>query len=105
MHFCVMKANRSTPGLSGAGASEGREVYRLPRSQLDGAVVAACEGTLAGGNQTLGLPRSPSSLSQAHRTGRVWLKARDAVKPTEWLEPKGQPVCSRKTNPDIPRDA
>ncbi|CAI9171416.1 unnamed protein product [Rangifer tarandus platyrhynchus] len=42
----------------------GRDVCRLPRSQLDGAMLAACDGTLALGNQTWGLPSSPSSLGQ-----------------------------------------
>lgn len=62
-----MKANRSTPGLSRAGISAGRDVYRLPGSRLDGAMVAACDGTLALGKQTWGLPSSPSSLGQDNK--------------------------------------
>ena len=77
-----MKANGSIPRRSKPEDQRGGTyIYPLPISQLDGAVVAANSETLACGNQTRGHPTSLSSLGQANRTGRVWPRPRDAVKP------------------------
>lgn len=82
MHaVCVLKANRSTPGLSEAGGSEERDASRRLRSWLAGAVVAACKEHCPVGIGPADTG-DPSSLSQAPQTGKVWPRARDAAKPS-----------------------
>lgn len=94
VHVRVMKANRSSPGLSEAGGSEERDIYRCPRSRRDGAVVAACRGIPARGIQTRGFPRAPPPDSRP-KLQEVWPRA---VKP-QWPGAEREASLQQKNQP------
>lgn len=100
MLFCSVKANRNTPGLREAGDPLGEPIISFQETswmeprwlQVDPVPWVAFLGASS---------EESFFLQQAHEAGKVWPRD-DAVEPTEWLEPKGQTVWSRKSTPDPP---